>query len=57
MTAQRPEMWGNMVPQPAEVAQLARVLRQHWMAAVERMLRNWAGAPPIVDDEADTGDC
>lgn len=40
-----PGMWGDTVPTPESIAQLAGCFEFEWTAAVHRMLRHWTVAP------------
>ncbi|KAI5801152.1 hypothetical protein EDC01DRAFT_612492 [Geopyxis carbonaria] len=47
-TAHQPEMWGGLLPDAHNAAELARVLTAEWTQAVDKLLRHWQ-TPPTTD--------
>ena len=43
--ANRPEMWGGLVPGSSTVEQLAQAFAKEWSAALAQLLRYWDVAP------------
>lgn len=46
-TAQKPAMWGGVVPDQRYVAELAGVLAGEWSRAVDQLLKNFAVPPTL----------
>ncbi|OAA36636.1 hypothetical protein NOR_07436 [Metarhizium rileyi] len=45
LEAMKPEMWGDTMPSPADVAQLATCFEAEWTVAIDVMLRHWERSP------------
>jgi len=43
--AEKPEMWGDRIPEADEARQLADCFAWEWNEALEQMLRHWERPP------------